>query len=242
VRSKRATLKALERGVGAADSETAALKHEAMLQNYSTLQAELMRTELQQMKTELRAKSPKLNTESNQLEVSEKLLEDSLATDGVVRDLEARIAKLEQMVAEIERRLKDEDDPALAVPQKRLESARAALERRREELRPEIEKRLRQHAEQNAKTEIADMETEVEMLKEQASVLRSELEKQRAQLENMGRDSIELAFLRKEMDHAEDMYDRAMAELITIRVEEQAPPRITVMQRAMARKSKATER
>ena len=58
----------------------------------------------------------------------------------------------------------------------------------------------------------------------------------------MGQDSIELSFMRKEMEQSESVYNKALQELTALRIEIQAPARAVVVTRAATPKARDTRR
>jgi hypothetical protein len=243
VATKRATLKAIAQRVGTVDSRLALFKQEVMMDEYTTIKKEHTRVAIELLKARARIKAQQ--AAAQQLPGVVPAAEDVEAVieaDGSIRLQRAKVASLKHTIAEFEAASNNKEYSRLAKTRDGLKSAEQALDARLAEIRPVIAESIRKSALRTYEIAIGETQEELNVLAEQEKALREQVERRSAKVEQFGLDSVELEFLRKELEQSERVYERAITELTDMRLELRAPSRVTVVIRATPPKSKERKR
>lgn len=225
-------LKALSQQLETGDSQALSLKQQITLQQFSTYRSELINVQLRIMRAqgELSLKKA-LRDKAAQLQVTERELDAAARTDPVILQLLMREAELKNLVAQT----RDVVRPEMAGRYgnryaQDLADVQNRIKARREELRQELE----QKRVANIDEEIENLNFELAILAQQQQQLQDEVENVRRTAETFGKGSIEIEFLRAEVDLARKTLQTIAEERNRMSIELRAKPRITVVQRAEA--------
>ncbi|MGQ9505322.1 MAG: polysaccharide biosynthesis tyrosine autokinase [Thermogutta sp.] len=223
-------LKTLSQQLETGDSQALSLKQQIILQQFSTYRSELINVQLRIMRTqgELSLKKA-LRDKAAQLQVTERELDAAARTDPLLLQLSIREAELKKLIAQA----RDVVRPEMANRygnrfNQDLIDVQNRIQARREELRQELE----QKRVVNIDEEIENLNFELAILDQQQKQLEQEVEKIRQIAETFGKGSIEIEFLRAEVDLARKTLQTIAEERNRMSIELRAKPRITVVQRA----------
>ncbi|MBI3462084.1 MAG: hypothetical protein HY000_03355 [Planctomycetes bacterium] len=242
IQTKRSTLKELAERLGTTDSKTISLRHRGTVEYYVALQSEHTRVRIELMRAQARLKVQQAAAKSNEnAEPAESAIEAQIDSDPTFRQTLDQVARFKGKISEAERVTNRKDHPSLERLREQLVSIQESLAARRTELRPLITETLRAKAHRGSEPASVRIQEEIDVLTELERTLHTELERNKNEMESTGRESVELEFLRKEVEHAESVYNRAISELTNMRVEIQSPRRITVWHRATVSKTKKTK-
>ena len=225
-------LKALSQQLETGDSQALSLKQQITLQQFSTYRSELINVQLRMMRAqgELSLKKA-LRDKAAQLQVTERELDAAARTDSLMLQLLMREAELKGLVAQT----RDVVRPEMAGRygnrySQELADVQGRIQARREELRQELEQKRVANIDQ----EIENLNFELAILDAQQQQLQQEVENVRRTAETFGKGSIEIEFLRAEVELARRTLQTIAEERNRMSIELRAKPRITVVQRAEA--------
>jgi capsular exopolysaccharide synthesis family protein len=237
--SKRKKMTDLGNDLGTIQSEVAVMKHKGQLELIQNLRTELWRNEVEWIKMDalLRTAEAKAGEDD---EVPEATIERLLGDDRVSQGLQAKISQLERNAAVYAKTARSDDNPQLSRLRREIEAARTALDERRAELRPRYEQAVRDALERRENTQIALLKDQLKLFEDRKGELNARLEKEQESLKKTSKDTTELELLRKDMDQMQSIYDMAIKELQTMRVEMGAPNRGSVLSYAVAPRSRDT--
>lgn len=225
-------LKTLSQQLETGDSQALSLKQQITLQQFSTYRSELINVQLRMMRAqgELSLKKA-LRDKAAQIQVTERELDAAAATDSLILQLLMREAELKGLVAQT----RDVVRPEMAGRfgnryVQELADVQNRIKARREELRQELEQKRVANIDQ----EIENLNFELAILDAQQKQLQQEVENVRRTAETFGKGSIEIEFLRAEVELARKTLQTIAEERNRMSIELRAKPRITVVQRAEA--------
>ncbi len=225
-------LKTLSQQLETGDSQALSLKQQITLQQFSTYRSELINVQLRIMRAqgELSLKKA-IREKAAQIQVTERELDAAAKTDPVTLQLLMREAELKNLVAQT----RDVVRPEMAGRfgnryVQDLADVQARIKARREELRQELEQKRVASIDE----EIESLNFELAILNQQQQQLQQEVENVRRVAETFGKGSIEVEFLRAEVELARRTIQTIAEERNRMSIELRAKPRITVVQRAEA--------
>jgi len=225
-------LKTLSQQLETGDSQALSLKQQITLQQFSTYRSELINVQLRIMRAqgELSLKKA-IREKAAQIEITERELDAAAKTDPITLQLLMREAELKNLVAQT----RDVVRPEMAGRfgnryVQDLADVQARIKARREELRQELEQKRVASIDE----EIESLNFELAILNQQQQQLQQEVENVRRVAETFGKGSIEVEFLRAEVELARKTVQTIAEERNRMSIELRAKPRITVVQRAEA--------
>lgn len=234
LRAKRNAERRLAEALHTGDSEALTIKQQMAVEyfaqlrkNHAEVRFELMRAEMQLSILE-QGEAPDMA----EIEVPESRLEEQLAQDGEIQRIHGRVAQVEDLIRQTERRVSNPQHPVILQHRSELKRLQNDLELRRSELRPEIEGQIRKWVVQKSEEGASQIRRQVEILTQQEEQLREELEGQKLAAKRLGITSFELEALKKDARQIEDVATRIGEEIRRLEVELQSPPRITLHRKA----------
>lgn len=230
VRKLQNDLKTLSAQLETGDSQALSLKQQITLQQFSTYRSELINVQLRMMRAqgELSLKKA-IRDKAAEIPITEREIDTVARTDAIMLQLQMQEAQLKNLVAQT----RDVVRPEMATRYgnryaQDLADIQNRIKARREELRQELERQRVQSIDE----EIESLNFELAILQQQQEQLQQEVENVRRTAETFGKGSIEVEFLRAEVDLSRKTLQTIAEERNRLAIELRAKPRITVVQRA----------
>jgi succinoglycan biosynthesis transport protein ExoP len=234
LRDKRRTLRELAENIGSHDALTLAHKQQFAMERMALGQKELIQLQSDLRKAQVEAAiQPAREKALADQAIPTAAIEEQLKKDPAVAKQLADIAQLEVYLSEVKGTLvRGDKDPLLQKYRDQLAAARETLAAYRESQRPRIGEELREQARNEIKATGAAMNNKVIILKEQEKALAEEIKTLEADTRTINKGSIDLESLREEVSQAEDVAKKAGTQIEALKVELQAPPRVTLLEEA----------
>jgi capsular exopolysaccharide synthesis family protein len=234
LRDKRRTLRELAESVGTRDAQTLAHKQRFAQERLALSQKELLQLQSDIRKGRVEAASfPARQAAVGQVEVPEALIEEQLQKDPVVTQQMAEIARLEAAYENAKQSfVAGENEPLLRRYRTPIEAARKAIAARTSQVRPALVAQLREKARHDLAVAGAQLKSKLAHLLELEKELAADLKRMESETHTLNKGSIDLESLREEIAHAESVAKQAGAQIETIKVEQQAPARVSVLEEA----------
>ncbi len=124
------------------------------------------------------------------------------------------------------------NSPALKPVVQDVDNAQAAVDARRDTLRPQIATRLREQASRDLKTTLAQAEERESFLKDLDAELARDVESYRKQGETLHVGQLDLENYRQEISQLEKIFEQVSNRSETLKLELDAPPRVTLVEEA----------
>jgi polysaccharide biosynthesis transport protein len=231
-RAKRAGLEALARTLGGSKSETLILRESTELQVYTEILRERTRLQFDLIKAEGELALSKKKAEvASEQDIPEELIERVMASDPNLGALRNQLARAENTVAQYEKVLKpNTSSRALVEAQRNVEKTRDLLAERETEMRPMVVEQVEKLRGAN----VAQIEQRIENMKEQDQLLEKQLNYHRQEARSIGTQSLEVEFLREEIDQIQNVNNVIATQIEQLRVETLAPSRVTDYEKADA--------
>lgn len=230
VRKLQNDLKQLSAQLETGDSQALTLKQQITLQQFSTYRGELVAVSLKIMRTqgEIALKNA-IRDKAAQIQITESEIDAAGRVDPVMVQLQMRQAELKALTAQMRETVRPEFAGRYEGRYSReLADIDAKIQARREELKQELEKKRLATLDED----IERLKFEMAILEQQQSQLQQEVEEVRKTAEAFGKGSIEVEFLRAEVDLARKTLATIAEERNKLRIELRSKPRITLVQRA----------
>jgi capsular exopolysaccharide synthesis family protein len=232
LRRKRRTLKTLAESAGSGDSQTLSLTHQFALEQLNAARKDLMqcRSELRRIEIELRAPAP---AATRPRALPPGFADQQVSHDPVLARHLARVALLEEKVQKTkERSQQGEDDPSLVSTLGELVVLRKAIEARRKELGAGLADQEAARARDEARDEALQKARRAEILRGLEKTLEQEVTRLSDESRNINRSSLDLVAMRDELTKDEAVNKKIADEMEALKVEVQAPPRVSLLEEA----------
>lgn len=240
VRKLENDLKSLSNQLETGDSQALSLKQQITIQQFSTYRNELINVQLRMLRAqgELSLKKA-IREKAAQIPITEREIEAAARIDPVILQLQVREAELKSVVAQTREVVRPEMAGRYGNRYlQELADVQNRIKARREEIRQELE----QKRVSNIDEDIERLNFELAILAQQQEQLEKEVENVRRTAETFGKGSIEIEFLRAEVDLARRTLQTIAEERNRLAIELRAKPRITVVQRAETSRVADTDR
>jgi capsular exopolysaccharide synthesis family protein len=160
-------------------------------------------------------------------------LDQAVAADSEVQAINAELLasqlRLREYEAQFAEAAKKETGQRM---RKRVEDLQAALTKRKAEVRQTYGKILAQKVLQVRRDELASVQKQLEAQRHMESLLRKRVEEERAQLEKLGDQALNLEFARNELARSEEVFRRITDRITALRTEQSAPARASLLRKA----------
>jgi succinoglycan biosynthesis transport protein ExoP len=189
-------------------------------------------SDLRRLQLDLKAQAHKEKAVAN-VEVPEELVEREILKDSLLLQERARESQLQKRIDALRPHYRlGEDDPSLAPLVTERKAIRDGIEARRKELGPLITRQLRQQALQDAKLTTARLKERESFLKGLAEQLKTEIAalNRQKQMPNLGHHDLEN--IRQEIAQAEKISEQVTGKAEVLKIELQAPARVTLVEEA----------
>ena len=232
VSRRRQTLRGLAQAIGSNDAFTLARMQQYLLDRLGTAEKELM-----QLRSELR----KAQVEDSVQASREKAAKTSPVPAGAVEELVAKdpvfiqyqldVARREEELEKVKRlAVAGDADPNVQRATAALKTAREVLASRREKLRPEITRQLREKAGHDLETSAALRRERVAVLKVLEQELNKEVKGLETEVSRVKKGAVEVEAVRAELAEEEDLLRRLRSQVQALTMELQAPSRVTILE------------
>ncbi len=236
MKEKRDQLRKLALQAGSGDQPTLAYKNQIASQQLAMAEQERMRVHAELVRAKARAAAVKV---ARPAEIDLSAVEDAIAKDPEVIQLESTIASLAKQHQGVSRIPRDRYDPALLRFEREIESTRKALEDRRAWLRPRLTEQLRKMSSSGGPSSAAEsMDREIEILEHFENELGSEIEESKKRLSTLTENTLDLQSEQDQISLLADTAQRVGTEVKRMEVEIDAPDRIKVVASANEPKTK----
>lgn len=233
---RRKALADLARTVGAQDGPTLALKQHLALERVGEARKQLVQLQGNLYKAQAEAAALEARARGvDDVPVAEAAVDAELKKDKRIEHAQAEVEKLESQLDDMRQKAaRGDDEPALAAPKARVAAARAALAAERAKARPAVAAALKQKARAEARTAAAEHKGQVDLLAELAGMLAKDADRFGREAEALNQKAIDLGTVRDGLAKDEEMLKKVGAQVDALKVEQMAPPRVTLLEEAVA--------
>jgi capsular exopolysaccharide synthesis family protein len=235
--SKRRTLRELGESTGTRDPANVALKQRIALEQLAAAQKDLtqLKSELRKLRVE-ESMDAKRGKGGPELTISEAVLADAIEKDAVVHAYSDRLNVLQKDLDDLRRVNPTHFDrlPAFHKAQAEYDSVKKALEARREEVRPQLERRLQEQARVQFKTRLGQEKDHIAYLEGLEEQLNKDVERLDNQARSLNRSGMDLESLRDEVMQAEEVLKKVALQAEALNVERDSESRIRPIEDAVA--------
>jgi capsular exopolysaccharide synthesis family protein len=229
LRRKRRTMRDLAENVGSTDKQALALKQLFSVEQYHLTQKELLqvRSELRKLQTEAAGEG----TGNSAAELPQQAINDVVQSDPIMVRHQAAKLRLEEEMEDAKRKLvKGADHPAVKRYVQEIAATSQLIDRRREELRPQIEARARERA----KLEASQLHKRIEFCQRLEKQLAEDVKRLEDETRLQNKGAFDLGTLQTEIAQAEEVARKVAEEVEKLTVETQgAPARVSVLEEAV---------
>jgi polysaccharide biosynthesis transport protein len=230
VRNKRIELKQLADELGTAETETLNLKQRLTLEELAMYRNELMRSEFEvgRLKGELASRQAELQA-VKATEISDLECEMFANSDPVLQKLTQKIMDLKDDLESASNETPPDDKEAKAVERSNVKLER--LEKNYRERLDQIRQEISHKRTGEIETEIKRFEAAIDIARKQQKTNEDEVRNKRTQAAQFGNSSVDVEMLRNDIRNREKSLAVILAEREKLKVELNAPSRVSPMQR-----------
>jgi polysaccharide biosynthesis transport protein len=234
VRKQRGELRGLAELTHTSDTQTLTAKQRNTLEEYAALRRESSGINSQLRQAQLRLETQKARLKAiESLAVPETMVSQSLDLDAGIQMQMLEITRAQTLALATEQTTA-EGSPLRKKPQQALAFAKQTLEKIRETKRPDIVKRLRQKAREEAEATIGQIQEELNILGRQKLDMELDVKRVGDEAQHIGITSLDLEMKKAEIDQAESVVKQLDHEKEKLSIELQSTGfgRISLHQRA----------
>jgi capsular exopolysaccharide synthesis family protein len=244
LRDKRRSFRELAQAVGAQHSQTLAHKHQLAVERLAAVQKDLTGVQSDLRKTLLDLAAREAHEKASERAViSESALDELLRKDPVLErqmkelvEQEARLAAYRLAAA------RGEHDPEVRALRQKVAAMQRGLEARKKVLRPRFVKELRERARSDVQLQGAALRGRVSLLRQMEKELLADVGRREQESRTINKGSIDLESVREDLSLMEDMAKKVTAQVETLKVESQAPSRISLLEEAVVSNAEGRKR
>jgi succinoglycan biosynthesis transport protein ExoP len=233
LQKNRGTIRKLAESVGSNDKQTMALRQQMAMEELAIGKSELLqvRADLQRIAAELEVLQAAERNPGN-VAVPDTLVDAQLERERVIEQYRNREAELIERFHRVRKGVRNENDPALQSLRSSLTTVQTNLAKYRAELRPRIAQQLRDLQQSKQPTKSSDLLLRKDVLANYEKVLQKEVERLDKETHALNRDSLDLQSMQDEIANADAAARKIGAEVETLTVELEAPPRVRSIEKA----------
>lgn len=234
LRKRRQTLQALREALGSADPKTHAEQEKILLEHLSAAQKDARLIESEIRKTELEGKTATGSQTLPQTFLpSEQMIEEEIRKDRGVMKCQADIDKYEEKIAVDARLLQGgENNPRVRDEIQMCNAAKNRLKVERDRARVEAVERLGQRSKNQGTSDASQAARRLQILKAQQKDTAAEVKEVQANLGKLRKSSSDVEAMSEEITRSELYINRFADRIEQLKLELQAPGRITVLETA----------
>lgn len=227
------------------DTKDTAKPQSPLLQEVSQNTVGLLKQQLSQVEVDLVIKKAEYEVAKKvaadrQIRVTPAAIQEYVARLPEVIGLKGDIDRLEKKIVES----KSNFAPGSALEAETVAPLRSQITTKQEELQrlmaakaPQVEKALMQAGNGERLNQLEDMAGMVERLQLLQSVLEDKLTKERKEAQAAGEASVDITFMKEDLDRGQKVYDMIATRMEAIRTEDRAPSRIKILSAAVEPKN-----
>lgn len=217
-------------------------RQEIMLEQLATLQNELVSIAIQRIMLETRVtmKEKQLSSDYPFHEFNDRRNE-LVESDPLIRSLFQDVQQYEVLVREGQINMKD-TNPELIRRKDMLTDLRRQLEKRRAEVRAQVDEQLEKEISRTRSGELDELKAELEQTVQYENRLRETMEKLDTETKGIGRTQFEIDDYREQFDQTNQIYNELCRRIEEITIERSRQPRITVGSYARSIEAKGKRR
>jgi succinoglycan biosynthesis transport protein ExoP len=238
LREKRKELRRLTEQAGSDDKKTVANIQQLELERLGRVESELARvqSELRNLRVEARVLEEEraLNTS----EVTPAMIEQEIARDHSIEVLHARVERAERGISQNARLVRSPNDPILVKYRQELAAAKADLAAQYKKLGPIIAAQLREKMHSDLGARGALLQERIKILSGIEAVMKDDVKRLSERSRSMSQTTVDLFSIQDEIGSADEIAKKVGAEIETLNLELQAPPRIRLVEKAALPRTK----
>jgi capsular exopolysaccharide synthesis family protein len=240
---ERRSLRELAETVGSSDQKLIAFKHQFAQERLAASRKELLQLQSDMRKAMVEAAALPQADKLPDVIMSESALEERYRHDPVIVQTLGEIAKTEHLINETKQlSARGDAEPSLVGYRARLESAQKALTARKDLLRPQIVKELREKARDELLANAGRAQGRVRILTELEKALKKEVDDMVKETRVINSGALDMAAIQDELAKTEEVTKRLGAKIEALTVEKEAPPRIRQLEEASVNADSQTKR
>lgn len=230
---KRKALRSMAESLGTKDKQTLSLQQQLAVERHSMAERELihLQSEVRKLQAELRIRGPQKDASSVSPPTAAEV-ERLVRKDPGLKSLMARGAGLQDSIRHASTLVRNRGDFAFRKLERDLESNRRQVAEYQKKLRREVTDELIAEAREKAAASLAAPREELEVLTELERTLKEEVGAFAEGSRKLNAGTLDLEALQDDIEHADKASKAIGNELETLRVELQAPSRVTPLERA----------
>jgi capsular exopolysaccharide synthesis family protein len=235
LQAERANLNNKAKTAGSKNPQTLAVKHQLELEQLADAKRELRQAQSDLRKVEvLIAARKKRPQEAPADEAADAALsEEDLNKDAIAERLHRRIAETKASMEEIKNiAVQGENDPKYQDYKHQLDADQRALARRTRELRPAILERMRKKAGQESGGSLAQLQERLMVSKELVRMVGADVERLSHETDSTNESNLDVETLQEKIAEATKTTSKISNAVESLKVELQAPSRVTLLEEA----------
>lgn len=234
LKAHRRSMRELARTVGSRNSETLVHKQKFALERLAATHRQLIDLQGTLRTALIQQESAQEEAEAGRAPLNPAAVEELLDKEPAIARLKALVSDLEDRLEETRRvAVQGSNDRTVIHLQDDLADARKALAERRSKLRPEIEKRLQEQSQMQAIAISAQNRKKIKLMKELERQLAKDVQDQERDAALISKGSLEIETLGEDIAQTEEVAKRIGNQLETLKVELQAPSRVSLLEEAV---------
>ncbi len=233
--ARRGRYKEIAESVGSRDAMLLTRKQQSALERLSLAQRELAQLQFDLRRAQVMEETElKTKWKPNDARVSDREVEELIAADKSVQEHTAEVVKHQQALALMRNvTVLGESDPSMAPYRNALEAAKSALDQRRSELRAQFTDQLRQKRQHELAEKSLQRRKEIEASQELEKILTGEVQKFEHEATATNKGALNLEEIKEEVTQAEGMAKRVAEQVEALKMELQAPSRVSLLEDAV---------
>jgi capsular exopolysaccharide synthesis family protein len=169
-------------------------------------------------------------------------LQAALAQDNEAVGHQSELTKANARIKRLKDQHARETEGAMILARKQAKEAQKALDKRKKELREELEKRLQDEAKTQFQIKLKDLETQMASVKEREKKAGERVDSLGRELESLGSNSSKYEIAKAAVEHERDNNGKLSSRLKTLQIEVNAEPRVHLYQEAAWQKKDSKKR
>src|SRR5271157_2407797 len=237
LRKKRSEYKEIAESMGASNKQNAAVKQQMLIEHLGQARQELLRLKADLRNAQARLKILK-SREDSEHDVNEANatidIEQRIEADPEVVTMKERLAELVRQVQSYMRTARKSSDAAVFHGQQEILLAKKNLEQRRRALRQALAKTVLNPSKSTPNPQLTEAQQYFDILQEQERSVRDEIAVLDTEMNSLNTKSMDFHWLEDEINLSTETAKTVGTEVQSMSVELKAPPRIRLIEKAIA--------
>jgi capsular exopolysaccharide synthesis family protein len=229
----RQELKRLAEAAISGDDKTLSVAQQFSLEQLNMAKKDLMQYRSERLRLEAELKGQATTPAPRLPSPPEHLVDDELRKDPTAIHQLQRIALLVEKVEKIrERSARGETDPMLVAPQRELDALKKSLAARRQTLAEILAKEQVSRADEEAKATVARQRARIKVLKDLETTMTADVSRLTEETQKINKSSLDITAARDAVTRDETVSRKLAEEMEALKVEIEAPARVTKLEDA----------